>query len=44
MKPFSHFADLAPIKPNAIKAKPCLIQAWVKVDGKLECRWIEERR
>ncbi|MES1201114.1 MAG: hypothetical protein ABUS57_06655 [Pseudomonadota bacterium] len=42
MKPFSHVADFAPTKPA--QDKPAQLQRqWVKVDGKLECRWVSAR-
>ena len=43
MKPLSHFAELAPIKVQPVVTKPRVTRVWVKIAGKLECRWVEER-
>jgi len=41
MKPFSFVSELMPAQTQpAQKTAKTLQRQWVKVDGKLECRWV----
>ena len=44
MKPFSHVAEFAPVRPAQAKPTPQMQRVWVKVEGKLECRWVQAAR
>lgn len=41
MKPFSLIAEYAPSRAPVRTEKPRLERVWIKVEGKLECRWVD---
>ncbi|MES1201115.1 MAG: hypothetical protein ABUS57_06660 [Pseudomonadota bacterium] len=42
MKPFNFATELFPVQTQpAQKAPKTLQRVWVKVNGKLECRWMD---